>query len=409
VPLSRQQIYRRRRIAVFGLLALLLGVLFYLPLTLLAPLDSAEAKLAPYAVEEPQATELAWPRSGGTAVGALDGDGLLAQTGDEEPLSIASITKTITALTVLDAHPLKEGEAGPEIAFDQDDVALYEKYVAQNGKVLWVTPGTSLSQLDLMKVMLIESANNYAESLATWAFESEDAYVKAATKYLADHGLDGTTVVDSTGMSPDNRSTTGDLVAIGRLVLDSPVLADLVSTKSTDIPALGEIDNTNVLLGVDGIDGIKTGTLDEAGACLLFSADYKVGDETVTVIGVSLGARNHEELDADVRTLLESVVANYSEVQLATAGQVVGKYTTEWGETADIVVAEDSSDVMWSKTPVHALVETHELTTGEAGDEVGTLSVDVGEETVEIPLELATAVEDPGPWWRLTHPVPLLF
>lgn len=409
MPLTRQQIYRRRRIVVFGGLALLLAVLFYLPMTLLAPLDRAAARLAPFEVATPAATELAWPRAGGAAIGTLNDDALLARTGSEEALPIASITKIVTALTVLDAHPIPEGEAGPDIAFDEDDVAIYNDYVAQNGKVVWVTPGTTLSQLDTLKVVLIESANNYSESLAVWAFGSEAEYVDAARAFLAEHGLTGTTIVDSTGMSPDNVATTTDLLTIGRLALSSPVVAQLVNTEAIDVPGLGRIANTNTLLGVDGVDGIKTGTLDEAGACLLFSTDFQVGEESVSLVGVSLGAETHEELAADVRGLLESAEANFSEVQLASAGQVVGELTTEWGETAEIVVSEDYRDVMWSDTPVSALVTTREVTTGAAGEEVGVLSVTVGKETAEVPLELGTSVSDPGPWWRLTNPVPLLF
>ncbi|MFC0681417.1 D-alanyl-D-alanine carboxypeptidase family protein [Lysobacter korlensis] len=409
MPLTRQQIYHRRRIVVFGSLALLLAVLIYLPLTLLAPLERAAAKLTPFSVAPPVAVELTWPRSGGAAIGLLGDDVLLARTGSEEPLPIASITKIVTALTVLDAHPLAEGEPGPDITFDQDDIAIYNEYVAQNGKVVWVSSGTTFSQLDTLKIVLIESANNYAESLVTWAFGSEAEYLKAAQAFLTEHGLSGTTIVDSTGMSPQNTSTTADLVELGRLALQSPVLAQLVSTSETDLPGLGTIDNTNILLGVDGVDGIKTGTLDEAGACLLFSTDFTIADETVSLVGVSLGARNHDELAADVRGLLASVEANFADVQLATAGQVVGELTTEWGETAQIVVAEDYREVMWSETPVTALVTTRDVTTGSAGEEVGVLSVTVGKKTAEVPLELATSVGDPGPWWRLTNPVPLLF
>jgi D-alanyl-D-alanine carboxypeptidase (penicillin-binding protein 5/6) len=409
VPLTRQQIYRRRRIVVFGGLALLLAVLIYLPMTLLAPLDRAVAKPAPFEVETPTASELEWPRASGTAIGLLDGGGLLARTGSEESLPIASITKIVTALTVLDAHPMTAGSAGPDITFDQDDAEIYSKYVAQNGKVVGVTPGTTLSQLDVLKVVLIESANNYAESLVNWAFGSEAEYLEAAHAFLAEHELTGTTVVDSTGMSPENVSTTADLVALARLALTSPTLADLVSTEATNVPGVGPIDNTNTLLGVDGVDGIKTGTLDEAGACLLFSTDFAVGDETISLVGVSLGAETHEALAADVRGLLESAAGNFTQLQVASAGQVVGELTTEWGDTAEIVVAEDYREVVWSDTPVSATVTTRDLSTGAAGEDVGVLTVTVGEETAEVPLELATDVEDPGPWWRLTNPVPLLF
>ena len=65
--------------------------------------------------------------------------------------------------------------------------------------------------------------------------------------------------------------------------------SELVSTQHISIPQVGEIDNTNELLGSGGVRGVKTGTLDEAGACLLFAADYDIAGTTVTVIGVILG------------------------------------------------------------------------------------------------------------------------
>src|SRR5215217_6552256 len=112
------------------------------------------------------------------------------------------------------------------MTFEADDVAIYKKYVGQKGKVGGVSPGTTLSKLDTLKVVLIESANNYAESLAIWAFGSQEEYVTAARAFLAEHGLTGTTIVDPTGISPEDTSTTADLVALGRLALTNPVLAE---------------------------------------------------------------------------------------------------------------------------------------------------------------------------------------
>ena len=67
---------------------------------------------------------------------------------------------------------------------------------------------------------------------------------------------------------------------------------------------VGLVENTNELLGTNGVTGIKTGTLDTFGANLLFSAEYPIGSSTVTVIGVVLGGTDHQTLDAAITALL---------------------------------------------------------------------------------------------------------
>ena len=409
MPLTRAQIYRRRRVAVFGGLAAVLVVLLYLPTTLLAPVSAAEFRPA----ELPPITTVpaapAFPAYGGGAIGAVGWDGVLAASGDTAPRPIASITKVVTALVVLDAHPLAAGETGPTIETTSADVALYDSYLARNGKVVSVRPGLQFTQREMLDLVLIESANNYAETLATWAFGSHRAYVDAAAAWVAAHGLTQTTIVDSTGMSPDNRSSTADLVTLGKLALEHPVVAEIVATPTMQLHDIGRLDNTNGLLGMGGVDGIKTGTLDEAGACLLFAADIPIGGETVTVVGAVLGAEDHDQLDTDVQALLASVTPGFQEITLATDGEVVGSYTSEWGDRSDLVVVGDHRTVVWSDAPVAATVDSREVHLADAGSDAGVLRVTVAGESTDITLRLADRIDDPGPWWRLSNPVALLF
>jgi D-alanyl-D-alanine carboxypeptidase (penicillin-binding protein 5/6) len=167
---------------------------------------------------------------------------------------------------------------------------------------------------------------------------------------------------------------------------------------------VGTFGNTNKLLGIDGIDGIKTGTLDEAGACLLFSADVLIGDEPLTLVGVVLGGADHETVNASVRALVEGVTAGYQRVTLTTAGQSFGSYTTAWGDTTEIVAAEDSSMIVWSDTPITATVDAGEIDVAGEGSDVGSVSFVSGTQQVEIPLITTDPVDDPGAGWRLTNP-----
>jgi len=407
MPSTRRQVLLRRRITVFTAAGVLLVGAFYLPMTLLAPLGGVAAVQSAPGLEALPAAALEWPALGASAVGAIDYPGVLGTGGAATAAPIASITKVVTALVVLDAQPLQIGDSGPDIEFTAKDVAIREKYRAINGKVEPVSAGTSLSQRQVMDVMLVESANNYAESLAVWAYGSLDEFLDAADAWLARNNLASTSIVEPTGMSPSNVSTASDLVALGKIALADPVVSAIVGTKVETVPVVGEITNSNDLLGVAGVRGIKTGTLDEAGACLLFAADYLVGGETVTIVGAVLGGVDHKTINAQVRTLLEDVEQSFHQVTLTTTGEVFASYTTAWGETVDLVAAEDASVVVWADTPVSFTMTAQDVGLGAKGDDVGEATYTVGDETFTVPLELGTSITDPGPFWRLTNPAAL--
>jgi D-alanyl-D-alanine carboxypeptidase (penicillin-binding protein 5/6) len=407
MPLSRRQILRRRRVTVFGGLAVLLSTAIYLPLTLLAPLDAATAQVATYEAPVQDAVDLTFPGFGASAVGAIGFPGTFASSGTDTALPIASITKVITVLVVLDAKPLDVGEEGPKVAITQADVALWNKQVAQNGSVAPVRAGITLSERQLMDLILVKSANNYAETLVNWAFGSEKAYLPIARDWLKENDLLKTSLADSTGFSPGNRATSTDLVELAKIALSNPVLSDIVDTKKESVPNIGTIENTNELLGSSGVRGIKTGTTDDAGACLLFAADYMIGEHPVTVVGVMLGGKTHPELNDRIKKLLKSVKASFHEVTLATDGQVFASYDTPWGDGTNAVAAESSSVLVWGQTPVTLLVDADDITTARSGADAGELKFAVGTQTIVVPLELTATVDDPGPWWRLTNPAAL--
>jgi serine-type D-Ala-D-Ala carboxypeptidase (penicillin-binding protein 5/6) len=404
MPLTRRQIYRRRRIAFFSALFLFLAGLIYVLSAGFAPVQPAAAVVAQPAALTAPAAQPVWPGEGASAIGALGFPGVLASSGDQAAVPIASITKMVTALVILDVKPLAGDEPGPTITFTDDDVDIYYDVIAENGSVAPVVAGMKLTQREAMTAMLLPSANNYSVSLAVWAFGSLDAYYAAADAWLQKNGLTGTVVADTSGLSPESISTPTDLVALGKLVLDSPAVASIVALTSAELPTIGTVKNTNKLLGKHGVDGIKTGTTDEAGACLLFSADFEVDGETITLVGVMLGADTHPELNEAITALIESVKPGFRQVPLTEKGAVYGTYTTPWGQTARAVAAEAASVLVWSDTAISGAVDARPVPLADEGDTVGTLDFTVGADTVSVPLVLDTALTDPGLGWRLTNP-----
>jgi D-alanyl-D-alanine carboxypeptidase (penicillin-binding protein 5/6) len=387
-------------------------------MTLLAPATSATITLTKPAVAQPAAVSLALPQVGASAVSVMGADdfdgvagtnGILASSGGNGARPIASITKLITALVVLDAKPLGTTDAGPTLTFSKADADLYDKYYVMLCTVQKMNTGSTMSEHDALGVMLVASACNYAEAVSTWAFGSQARFLSAAKTWLKAHNLTGTRLVEPTGIDSRNVSTPADLISIGKLALANPAVAAIVKMPSLTIPNHSPSANTNQLLGVDGINGIKTGTLGQAGSCLLFSAVVEIGAAApITVVGVVLGGEDHSSVDVAVKALLESIRSGFHEVTLVTKGETFGSYATPWKDAAKIVAGRTASVLTWSNTPITSTMSTKTIKTGTVGSTVGSVTFVAGKSTVTVPLVLKGSIQGPDDWWRLTHPGELL-
>jgi D-alanyl-D-alanine carboxypeptidase (penicillin-binding protein 5/6) len=269
--------------------------------------------------------------------------------------------------------------------------------------------GSTMSEHDALGVMLVASACNYAEAVSTWAFGSQARFLSAAKTWLKAHNLTGTRLVEPTGIDSRNVSTPADLISIGKLALANPAVAAIVKMPSLTIPNHSPSANTNQLLGVDGINGIKTGTLGQAGSCLLFSAVVEIGAAApITVVGVVLGGEDHSSVDVAVKALLESIRSGFHEVTLVTKGETFGSYATPWKDAAKIVAGRTASVLTWSNTPITSTMSTKTIKTGTVGSTVGSVTFVAGKSTVTVPLVLKGSIQGPDDWWRLTHPGELL-
>ncbi len=316
-PLSRRRRLRLARFGLFVLLAAGLGAgIATFANSAVGPRDAPQA-----VAEEPARPQgpasagidgeaLAWPQKGAAAVAIGDGDIL---THRDEPHAMASITKLLTALMVLEARPLAPGESGPDYHFVEKWNDSYEEYLARDEAALPVPVGGVLTQHQLLQGMLLGSACNYADILVADIWGDDAAFAGAAADFLAAHDLAGITVVEPTGIDPTNSATPSALIALGRLALADPVIAEIVATPAVELPGAGLVENTNDLLADEGVVGIKTGTLD--GSNLLSAKDVAVGSGTVRVYAVVLAQPDDEARFTASRALYADI-----ETRLAAAG-----------------------------------------------------------------------------------------
>jgi len=413
---TRRRRRRRRRIgALVSVVVVLALVATYVSLTLTAPVGAAADSIDRPQVTVPAATTVVLPSTGEAAVSVsgadnylgASADSALASSGGDGALPMASISKLITALVVLNSRPLGASGTGPTLTFDKADHDLYDKYYLLNATIAAMPTGSSMSEHDALETMLVVSACNYAEAVADWAFGSNAGFLAATNHWLKANGLTGTTLVEPTGIDARNTSTPSDLIAIGKLAMANPAIAGIVAKTSLDIPALAGMPNTNDLLGTDGVDGIKTGTL--GGSDLLFSATVTPGTPNpLKIIGVVLGGPDRTSVDDDVRALISSITSGFHSEHLSTKGEPVGTYSTPWGSEATMVLDRDASVLTWSNTPITSTMKATTLKSGASGEKVGSVTWVAGKSTVTVPIVLDGRIHGPSTWWRLTHPLQLL-
>nr|WP_295773893.1 M56 family metallopeptidase [Rhodoferax sp.] len=221
-----------------------------------------------------------------------DGTGRVVMAKDADAaVPIASITKLVTAMVVLDAKPnLQE-----TLRIAQDDVDLL-KHSASHLQV-----GAELTRLAALKLALMQSENRAAAALARYYPGGTTAFVQAMQAKVRSLGLTRTAFADPTGLSPANMSTATEVAKIAVAASRYPQIADITSDSSDSVPVNGRartVHNTNKLVGGSGwdIELSKTGYSNEAGRCLTMR--MKSGSKRFTVVLLDADGSAHRLRDA---------------------------------------------------------------------------------------------------------------
>ena len=396
-----------------GILAgtvVILGLGVYGPATLLGPLPAASVTRV--ALDEPVvAVPPALPETGSSAVTDSATTAPLATAGGTEAVPMAGITKTITALVVLDRHPIAEGESGGTVPITSDDYLSYIDYKKSGTRTVSVFTADAWTEREMLQAMLLGSSNNHADTLARWAYGSVDDYVAAANAWLSEEGMADTVVVDATGLSDQSVGTAADLARLSAIALGTPVIAEVLAEPVTGLPSRRGITNTTTYLPDSGITGISRSYTDAAGICLLFALDVvpEGSTEPFRVYGAFLRQPDWDTLESGVLALVDSAKAGVSPLPVIAEGTPVVEFTTAWGQRTTGVAGLSPERVRWGQTTPEVDVDADPVTTAPGGTTVGSILVDDGSgEERTISLKLGSSIHDPGIFWRLSHPIPVL-
>ncbi|MFD8195264.1 hypothetical protein [Streptomyces wuyuanensis] len=399
-----------RRVRIWTPLVVLLLIVFAVAQTL-RPLPEPTLTLTaePTYAFEGSAPQLPWPAKG-QAYMAASGLGTLGSSGEQKPVPIASVTKSMTAYVILKNHPLKPGEAGPMIEIDAKGESDGQLDKTDNESTLnTVKKGDKISLRDALAAIMIPSANNIARQLARWDSGSEKAFVEKMNAAADELGMTNTTYTDPSGLDATTVSTAEDQVKLGLKLVEIKALMDITKLPEWTDPSGKKWRNYNELPPYDGALGIKTGSTTKAGGNLLFAAHKMVGDTDQLIVGAVLAQHDTPILGTAIKASRDLMLATQDALKNATIvkkGQVVGAVEDGLGGSVPVVATKDVQAVGWSGLTVKL-----ELTNGgktlpheaAAGTVVGSLTVGEGASQVTVPVTLQDDLVEPGFGAKLTR------
>lgn len=257
----------------------------------------------------------------------VSADGVvLAEHRARQRRAIASITKLMTAIVTLERAEL--GEV----------VTVAPRAAALGGSTAFLRPGERLAVADLLRAMLVRSANDAAEALALHVGKgSEPRFVSAMNERASALGLTDTHFANPHGLDvPGHVSSARDTTILVRYALGVPFVRETLERTSVSLPGGRELPSTDELLASwPPLVGGKTGHTDDAGWSQAAGAEARGATVYGTVLGTTgPGARDHA-----LRTLLGYGLDRFRRIAVVDAGRAYAEPETGYGRPAVELVA----------------------------------------------------------------------
>ena len=320
---------------------------------------------------------------------------ILYESNPDERLPIASVTKVMTMLLIMEAV-----DSG-KISLD-DMVTVSENAMSYGGSTMFLETGEQLTVNDMLKGIAVASANDGCVVMAEHLAGSESAFVDMMNEKAKELGMENTHFMNTNGLDEDDHySSARDVAIMSRELMKHETIFNYTSIwMDTLRGGKFQLANTNKLIRFyDGANGLKTGSTSKALCCL--SAAAKRND--MQLIAVVLGAPTSAERFASAKSLLDYGFANYAVNTQITAGDEVQNIAVEKGVDKEVgVVAGDSCSTLVKKGQEDNItkeIKIDETITApiEAGQKIGTMTISRdGEVIADIDLNASSAVEKKG-------------
>lgn len=241
---------------------------------------------------------------------------ILFEKNMHEPWPTASLAKMMLMLIV--AEKLHNGSLKLS-----DPITTSRKAAAMGGSQVYLAPGETFSLADMMKAIVIHSANDASIAVAEYVAGSSDTFVDLMNQKAAQLGMKDTRYYSVHGLppGPDQKadvSSAYDSAVLARQLVKYPLILKWASTDQTTFRhGTFELRNTNHLVrDYPGCDGLKTGFYDQAGFNVVATA-HRNG---LRLIAVVLGSPRKRQNFKEAATMLSQGFLNYRMYKVAEKG-----------------------------------------------------------------------------------------
>lgn len=258
---------------------------------------------------------------------------VLFEKNPHDSRACASITKVMTLILVFEA--IEDGKINYE-----DIVTTSAHASSMGGSDIWLEPGEEMSVYDMIKAVVVASANDAAVALAELVSGSEDAFVEKMNERAKELGMNNTVFKNCNGLDEEGHLTTAYDVALMSAELIKHEKIFEFSSIWLDYLRDGEtqIVNTNKLLkSYSGITGLKTGTTGQAGSCMSATATRN----GLSLVAVVLGCDTGTARFSDAAKLLDFGFANYKIESIVTPENLPEKLKVKKGMLSEVELACD--------------------------------------------------------------------
>lgn len=325
---------------------------------------------------------------------------VLYEKNADEKLPPASVTKIMTLLLVMEA--LDSGSIGWG-----DMVTASETAAAKGGSQVYLEVGEQMSMDEMLKSVVVSSANDCATALAEHVAGSEAAFVEKMNARAAELGMENTHFVNCTGLddgenASEHLTTARDIATMSRELLTHEEIKKY-TTIWMDTVRNGQfgLSNTNKLVRFyEGTTGLKTGYTSTAGHCLSASAQR----DGMELIAVVLHCESSTDRFRSAKALLDYGFANYAladtrpEEPLQPIRVILGE------ESTLTPVLQQTAPILIEKGELAGITKTVTLCQEveapvAAGQQLGTLTLSTSTRTLaEIPIIAPQAIEKLTLW-----------
>lgn len=317
---------------------------------------------------------------------------VLYENNADEALPPASVTKIMTLLLVMEAVERNEIKLS-------DPVTVSEAAAEMGGSQVYLEVGEQLTVEEMIKCVVIASANDAALALAELVAGSEEAFVARMNSRAKELGMNNTNFENTNGLDDTTENhviSARDIAIMSAELIKHPTILKYTTIWQDSIRnGAFVLTNTNRLIRFyPGANGLKTGSTSKAGFCISAAAKR----DGMQLIAVVMGASTRDSRNETAKQMLNWGFANYARITVSNTDNL--SIPVKYGKLDQVAASYNAFDLIVEKKNASKLEKDIQLSESidapvRIGDPVGKMICMIdGEQVKEVKIYSTEAVEN---------------